>query len=126
MIGLQKDKIDFSRNLIFVADPQCRRDPRKTKGNSMSQERGELLVAICAESISEHIFSLNGKPLTKDLVDHAFRHAVQRAELEGIHFHTLRHEFGSRLGDMDVYLVKIARLMGHSNNRQTRVYRTSN
>jgi integrase len=39
-----------------------------------------------------------------------------------LRFHDLRHEYGSRLGDADVNLKKIARRMGHSNTKQTERY----
>ena len=44
------------------------------------------------------------------------------AGVEGFRFHDLRHEYGSRPCDADVNLKKIARLMGHSNTRQTGRY----
>ena len=46
----------------------------------------------------------------------------RRAGIESLRFHDLRHEYGSRLGDADVQLTKIARLMGHSNTKQTERY----
>ena len=51
-----------------------------------------------------------------------FRKACVRAGVEGFRFHDLRHEYGSRLGDADVNLKKIARLMGHSNTKQMERY----
>ena len=45
-----------------------------------------------------------------------------RAGVKGFRFHDLRHEYGSRLGDADVNLKKIARLMEHSNTKQTERY----
>ncbi len=56
------------------------------------------------------------------MVDGAFRRACRSAEITSFRFHDLRHEYGSRLGDADVNLKKIARLMGHSTTRQTEQY----
>ncbi len=50
------------------------------------------------------------------------RRACMRGEIEDLRFHDLRHEYGSRLGDADMNLKKIARLMGHSNTKQTERY----
>jgi integrase len=50
------------------------------------------------------------------------RWACARGEIKDLRFHDLRHEYGSRLGDADVNLKKIARLMGHSNTKQTERY----
>ncbi|HEY9282276.1 MAG TPA: tyrosine-type recombinase/integrase [Pyrinomonadaceae bacterium] len=44
------------------------------------------------------------------------------AGIEDSRFRDLRHECGSRLVDADVNLKKIARLMGHSNTKQTERY----
>jgi integrase len=55
-------------------------------------------------------------------VDAAFRQACHRLGIFGFNFHKLRHEFGSRLGDADVNLKKIAELMGHSSTRPTEIY----
>jgi integrase len=42
--------------------------------------------------------------------------------VEDFRFHDLRHEYESRLGDADVNLKKIARLMGHSDTKMTEHY----
>ena len=42
--------------------------------------------------------------------------------MDDLRFHELRHEYGSRLGDADVNLKKIARLMGHFTTKQTERY----
>ena len=55
-------------------------------------------------------------------MDVAFRQACGRAGITGFRFHDLRHEYGSRLGDADVNLKKIARLMGHSDTKMTEHY----
>ncbi|HKC62952.1 MAG TPA: tyrosine-type recombinase/integrase [Pyrinomonadaceae bacterium] len=52
----------------------------------------------------------------------AFRRTCARTGIEGLRFQDLRHEYGSHLGDADVNLEKIARLMGHSNTKQTERY----
>ena len=63
-----------------------------------------------------------GRRLKRYAVRDAFHKACERAGVEGFRFHDLRHEYGSRLGDADVNLKKIARLMGHSNTKQTERY----
>lgn len=63
-----------------------------------------------------------GRRLKRCTVDYFFRKACERAGIVGFRFHDLRHEYGSRLGDADVNLKKIARLMGHSNTKQTERY----
>jgi integrase len=45
-----------------------------------------------------------------------------RACVSAFRFHDLRHEHGSRPGDADVNLKKIARLTGRPNTKQTERY----
>lgn len=123
MIALTKGAIDFSRNRLFVLHTKWRKDKRKTEGNPVSEEVRTLLSALCREAQGELLFtSKEGQKLTRYEVDGAFRRACARAGVTGLRFHDLRHEYGSRLGDADVNLKKIARLMGHSNNKQTERY----
>jgi integrase len=52
----------------------------------------------------------------------AWRLACQRAKIEGLHFHDLRREAGSRWMDGGVPLVTIQRWLGHTNISQTSTY----
>ena len=87
-------------------------------------------LAICSDrpdAISstrgDYLFTdAEGNKLRRAQVDGAFRKARSAAGLTGFRFHDLRHEYGSRLGDADVNLKKIARLMGHSTTKMTERY----
>lgn len=123
LIGLMKQAVSFERNRIFVVNPKRRRDKRRTEGNPMSAEVRELLSELCAGAPGELLFTdKEGKKLDRASVFFSFRSACRRAGIEKLRFHDLRHEYGSRLGDADVQLTKIARLMGHSNTKQTERY----
>jgi integrase len=123
LIALEKSAVDFGRNRLFVINPKWRRDRRKTEGVPMSGQVRELLLRFCQSARGSHIFTdEQGRRLKRHTVDHFFRKACERAGIEGFRFHDLRHEYGSRLGDADVNLKKIARLMGHSNTKQTERY----
>lgn len=52
----------------------------------------------------------------------AWRFACQRARIEGLHFHDLRREAGSRWMDAGVPLATIQRWLGHHNISQTSKY----
>jgi len=77
----------------------------------------------CESARGSYLFTdERGRGLKRATVNHFFRKACARAGVEGFRFHDLRHEYGSRLGDADVNLKKIARLMRHSNTKQTERY----
>lgn len=123
LIALQKSAVDFDRNRVFVINPKWRKDKRKTEGNPMSPQVRELLTRLCGAARGELLFTDgDGGRLKRYDVRDAFHRACVRAGVEGFRFHDLRHEYGSRLGDADVNLKKIARLMGHSNTKQTERY----
>ena len=123
LIALQKSAVDFDRNRVFVVNPKWRKDWRKTEGNPMSPQVRELLTKLSEQVEGELLFADGeGRRLHRYNVRDAFRRACERAGIESLRFHDLRHEYGSRLGDADVNLKKIARLMGHSNTKQTERY----
>lgn len=123
LIELRKSAVDFAGNRVHVVNPKWRRDPRKAEGNPMSAEVRELLSGLCHAAAGEHLFTDDaGRRLSRKQVDGVFRRACGRAGLSGFRFHDLRHEYGSRLGDADVNLKKIARLMGHSDTKMTERY----
>lgn len=122
LLGLQKHHIDFSRNLIFVPFAKWKRDKRKTEGNPMSGAVRELVAELCANT-TDYLFKDEGKaPISKTRVDTTFRESCHRAGIYDLNFHALRHTFGTRLGERDVNLKKIARLMGHTTTKHTEIY----
>ena len=123
LIALEKSAVDFGRNRLFVVNPKWKRDRRKTEGVPMGGEAGGLIRRLCESARGSHLFTdEQGRRLKRATVGHFFRKACARAGIEGFRFHDLRHEYGSRLGDADVNLKKISRLMGHSNTKQTERY----
>lgn len=120
LLGLQRQHVDFSRNLIFVPFAKWRRDKRKTEGNPMSQAVRELAAQLCDRS--NYLFDVKGKPLSHSRADVVYRRACRKAGVQGLNFHALRHTFGTRLGEQDVNLKKIARLMGHATTKHTEIY----
>jgi len=101
LLRLQRCHIDFGRNLIFVANPKWKKDPRKTEGFPMSQQVRELVARLCEH---DPLFNQGGRPLTRSAADNVFRRACVRAGILDLNFHALRHTFGTRLGDRDVNL----------------------
>lgn len=123
LIALKKEKVDFQRDRIFVVNPKWKKDPRKTKGFPMTGPLRDLMWRLCQEGTSEYVFPHSkGKRLNRWDVDVAFRTACHALGISGFNFHKLRHEFGSRLGDADVNLKKIAELMGHASTKKTEIY----
>jgi integrase len=124
LLGLTKDAVDFARDLLFVAKPKAKKDPRRTQGVPMSSEVREILLRLSRESPSRHLFVRpgTGERVSLSMFDHRLEEACARIGLIGVHPHTLRHTFGTRLGDADVNVKKIQRLMGHADIKMTLKY----
>jgi integrase len=121
LLGLQVQHVDFTRNLIFAPHAKWKRDKRKTEGNPMSQKVRDLAMELCSQT-SNYLFIYEGKPVAKRIADKWFRRACRNAGIYDLTFHALRHTFGTRLGEKDVNLKKIARLMGHATTKHTEIY----
>src|ERR1044071_240814 len=113
LLALDKSAVDFRRNLLFVVNPKWRQDRRKTEGLPFGQDARALLLRLCART-NGLLFSENGKRIGRTTLYHLYKRRVGRAGLKGLTFHSLRHTFGSRLGDAGRSPYEIARLMGHS------------
>lgn len=121
LLGLQKHHVDFTRNLIFVPFAKWKHDKRKTEGNPMSRQVRALTTRLCADT-SDYLFRDEGEQVTRSRADKTFRKACHDAGIYDLNFHALRHTFGTRLGERDVNLKKIARLMGHTTTKHTEIY----
>lgn len=125
MRRLRKSEVNFIRDLIFVAHPKWKNDPRRTKGIPISRKVREALIEWTPQTDSEYVFPSpqNPKrPIGQTAVSKALRAACQKAGLSGVGYHTLRHTFGTRLGERGERIEVIAELMGHADISMTRRY----
>ena len=114
---LTKEKVDLKEKKMFIAD---------AKG-------GKQRVVPLPKGFK--LKMLNYLPLNKTYKNtSSARRSIQRAFKEtaraaglletkpSLHFHSLRHSFGTRLANQGVPIHQIAILMGHSNISTTNVY----
>ena len=64
----------------------------------------------------------NGERIKPGTVRLVFRRACQQSGFSGVHPHTLRHSFGTRMVNHGVDIVYVAELMGHESLDVTRLY----
>jgi len=57
-----------------------------------------------------------------DLITHQFREACERAQVDGLRFHDLRHEATSRLFERGLQLMEVAAITGHKDIRMLKRY----
>ncbi|MCH7638698.1 MAG: site-specific integrase [Bacteroidetes bacterium] len=87
----------------------------------------EILVRVSGERNSEYdsviLKGACGGSINAQYLSKRIRHYRQLARLnEGLHFHSLRHTFASRLVERGVDLYRVQHLLGHSDQRMTQRY----
>lgn len=124
ILMLRRSSIDFGRHRLFVSNPKWKKDRRKTEGVPLGTAARALLCGLCDSATDGGLLfpDERGCVRVRQTVSSAFIRACSAAGVKGFRFHDLRHEYGSRLGDADVNLKKIALLMGHARTKQTERY----
>ncbi|HJQ31686.1 MAG TPA: tyrosine-type recombinase/integrase [Pyrinomonadaceae bacterium] len=124
VLSLTRDSVDFIRGLLFVSDPKWKNDPRRTLGVPMSAEVREILLRLDRDSPTRALFIHpgTGRRPSRGSFYNQLRSACESVGIFGIHPHSLRHTFGTRLGEADVNVKKIQRLMGHADIKMTLRY----
>ena len=84
----------------------------------------ELLTRLKkgASNINGFVFTRNGLPMTKRIVQRAFQTAVTRAGLTSFRFHDLRHTFATRMVQAGVDIYAVSKLLGHASIKETERY----
>ena len=74
------------------------------------------------EEAQDILRSTGGWSWCKDVVQKQMRVACQRAGIEGVTPHTLRHTTASRLAQAGLGMLQLQQFMGHSNLNTTQRY----
>lgn len=122
--ALEWTNVDFVHKAIFIQNSE--NFTTKTKRNRvvpMNEQLWKLLAARKERANCELVFHKNGRRLTKDVVSRGFKKYVRSAELDKrLHFHSMRHTFGSWLVQEGVPIYEVQKLMGHSSVGMTQKY----
>jgi integrase len=117
LFNLTWEKVDFQRGLIYVPNSKTGRD----YAVPMNEDVKATLRQIRGTTRGNGYVFINpdtAKPYTA--VKTAFGTACQLAGIENLHWHDLRHTFGTRLAEACCSEATIADLMGHSDPQTTR------
>src|ERR1041384_8204952 len=121
LLTLRKPDLDFGRDLLFLSHAKWQNDPRKDKGLPLDPLARAPFLSLCAPT-KGLLFTRAGQSIPLSTASNAFRAAAERAGLKGLHPHSLRHTFGTRLGEAGASPYEIARLMGHANIQTSMIY----
>lgn len=124
LLNLQVSDVDFGRSLVFIRNPKWKQDVRKTEGLPASTEALGILRELCQQAKSGRLFWYEGSERTPlvCVVSNLFRRHARKAGLTGLKPHSLRHTFGTRLGEAGCDAYEIRKLMGHASITTTQIY----
>jgi integrase len=111
--------VDFNLGIIRVTNTKNRRD-RSIPMNDIVRE--ELLGLAAAHGRLGPVFPSMKRRSALVEIKRGFAAARKEAGLHDLHFHDLRHTFGTRLAERGASAFDIAELMGHSDLRMTKRY----
>lgn len=119
LLELTWDRVDFIRGQIRLSAGQGRQKGRATV--PMTDSLRAALEAAYKVRTCHHVIEWGGEPIQN--IAKAFRRAGERAGIEGISPHILRHSAAVKMATDGISLHKIGQFLGHSDPRVTyRVY----
>ncbi len=113
--------IDFKENLINV--PHTHSKSKRSRRLPINSVARKDLLELRLRSTGEHV--LNVSPTaegTRTWLQREFKEACDKAGIEGLRFHDLRHTAATRLVEAGIPLHAVAELLGHSSIRMTERY----
>ncbi|GEM_PF-3828290 len=131
--GLRKGELQFlrwkdvnlDRRLITITSHSGHiTKNRRVRYVPLNDTAMRILLDLRQESgESEYVFGVNegSRPFVNNF-DRSFRKIVQRAGLNDVHPHTLRHTFGSHHAMKGTSLISIKKMLGHLSPRMTEHY----
>lgn len=114
-LSLRWENINFSKGFIFIEDSKS----GKSRTVPMNLSVLEALKEI--KRSSEFVFSFPGKKNIKDIRT-SFKSTCEKANIEGITLHSLRHTAASKMVEAGVDLVTVSKILGHASIQMTMRY----
>lgn len=119
VLDLTWDRVDFARGVIQLGDGRQRRKGRATV--PMTDKARAALMEAAGRRTSAYVIEYGGEKVAR--VVKAFRRTAERAGLDWVTPHVLRHSAAVWMAEAGVPMPEIAQVLGHTDDRITqRVY----
>jgi integrase len=120
LLSLEWSRVDFDQRAIRITNAKSSAGNRVIPMNTTVHT---LLSGLAKGKTSPLVFPGNGTPGEKLLdLKKGFKKAVQRAGIQPIRFHDLRHSFATRLVRAGADIITVQQLLGHSKITMTERY----
>ena len=122
ILEMKWDQVNFETHTLdlrgeFIYDPMLKTKRKRRAIQKLTKFAHAALLSAKAGSISEYVIEWNGRPIKS--IKKAFKRTCERAGIEGVSPHTVRHTTGTLLRQ-GVRLEKVSEWLGHSNLEITR------
>lgn len=112
LLTLRWERVDLARRTAYL--PETKNGTPRTVPLSPTAPR---VLKAMPRDVSGRVF-----PLTQSAVAQAWERAIQRADIEVLRFHDLRHEATSRLFEKGLNLMEVAAITGHKTLQMLKRY----
>ena len=114
IVSLRWKHVDLKKRVAYLPDTKN----GDSRGVPLSTAAVDVLTALQRSERDDGVFP----GLTAEAVKRAFMRACARANIEGLHFHDLRHEATSRLFERGLDAMSVATITGHKTLQMLKRY----
>jgi integrase len=112
ILSLTWNNVDLQRRVVRLLDT------KNGEGRSVPLTlKATALISALPRSIDGRVFAT-----TEEALKQAFERAVERARIDDLHFHDLRHEAISRLFERGLNVMEVALISGHKTLQMLKRY----
>lgn len=123
IISLKWENVDLDRNIITIHKTNSK--SKKTKRIPINSVIRKLLLELKLKSAGSTYVFLSSKStpyLRQDSLNRAYTLAKEKAQIQGLRFHDLRHTAATRMVELGVSIVVVNKILGHASIQMTMRY----
>lgn len=120
IVSLTRDQVDLQTGYAHI--PSAGTKSRKPKAVPLNDEMIRIIKALPRPIRSDRIFTLRGKSVRPDSITQAFARAAEKAGVEDVTFHDLRHTACTEWYRAGVDASRIMKASGHATMAMFRRY----